>query len=76
MTPKRETPRIDLGDLTEVVMASVRRALEERQEAAVDLPPGWPQPRIWIGITYGPILGPPQPEPQPSPVPAPGRSQQ
>jgi len=62
-----EPPRIDVGDLTNAVIASVRQALEQRQApvASGGSPPVFTNPRIIVGIVLEPGLGS---EPPPSEV--------
>jgi len=60
MEPRREPPRIDIGDLTEAVMVSVRRALEEPREPDAGFPSWWPNRPIIIGIVWGPVYQPEQ----------------
>lgn len=48
-------PKVDLSDLTEAVMAAVRRAIEERQ--APGGAPAFHNPRIIVGIILEPTFG-------------------
>jgi hypothetical protein len=63
-----EPSRIDVGDLTTVVIASVRQALERREApvAGGGDPPVFRNPRIIVGVVLEPGLGsePPPPDEQ------------
>lgn len=53
----REPPRIDVGDLADAVIVSVRRALEQREAPDVHVPPVFRNPRIILGIILEPGAG-------------------
>lgn len=53
LNPQPLPPRVDLGQLTEAVTASVRSALEDRAATAAT-PEVFRNPRIIIGIIFEP----------------------
>jgi hypothetical protein len=55
--PTREPPRIDVGELAEAVIVSVRQALEEHEALDVRVPPVFRNPRIICGIILEPGAG-------------------
>jgi hypothetical protein len=53
LNPQPIPPKVDLGQLTEAVTASVRSALEERPVTS-STPPVFRNPRVIIGIIIEP----------------------
>jgi hypothetical protein len=53
----REPVRIDVSELTEAVLVSVRQALQEREAPDASVPPVFMNPRIICGIILEPGEG-------------------